>query len=361
MSLLDQESRGESSLLPIEHNKPQGETHPAANQSTLEQVERSMEGKQDMLSLADYIRETGKQRGPNPHYEQYIINQDGQIKVTSLFDLQNQLGELGVPLQLLGVQSIGNEKQMVEARVQGIDRTKDGSGFERPTVKEGPHMILAPYAVDNDGNLHIFRTIQYRTGHAAIDTPRGFIQTTKDETGETKVDIDTQQTAVETNMKRILKEETGERFLKMESIVYLGAPRVNGSFVESQSPMFAVKVDYDTFAQSNKVITPEEYERQKEQLVHEGLTNIVLDMTQEQYLNYRQDSQMNRDITADWGSDTVAMDFLAHRLEVANQIATERQQIIKTFTQAFKEMKRLNPQVYREAWENTMKSMHIKS
>lgn len=322
-----------TTIPPIIRNKPEGESHPLANQSQLEHASNLMEGVQDMIPLATYLKDVvGKTRGSdggdkdlNSHFEEFIIKEDEEIKVTSLMELQEKLRTAGVAdLEILGVESMGNTNQRVSAVVQGVNRNNPQSGYERPTVEEGPHMILAPYAIDEDGNMHVFRTIQYRTGEAVIDTPRGFADQKSLEGGQQMYDVEGAGSRVEANLKRIVGEEAGKRLLDIKRIVYLGAPRVNTSFVTSRSALFGVEVDYDNFIQSNRVITEEEAQRRTEQFEHEGLMGIVLDMNVDQYINYKRDSSISRDMAADSGTDTIVMDFLATRLKDYETTAQRR-------------------------------------
>lgn len=291
----------------IQRSQPVGARHELANQGTLDRVNELMRGKQDLVPLAIYMKEiAGKSRGTrggavdlNSHFEEFIVRKDGALQVQSLAELQEQLVSQCVNIELLGVASVGNPNQKVTAMVQGVNRDSPQSGYERPTVAEGPHMILAPYAIDNDGKLHLFRTIQYRTGEAVVDTPRGFADAQSLESGQQMYDVEGAGSRVEGNMKRIIGEEAGKKLLDIKRIVYLGAPRVNSSFVTSKSALFGVEVDYDSFTQSNKVVSEEEFQRRKEQLQHEGLMGIVLDMTIDQYANYKRDSEVSRDMAAD--------------------------------------------------------------
>ena len=362
-------SESQTETLPIiERKSPTGSKHELANQSALDRVDEMMAGKQDMPSLATYLKDiAGKPRGVqggnadlNSHFEEFVVRQGGDIQVMSLADLQEKLGSAGVAVEILGVESIGNPNQKVTARVQGVNTGNPQSGYERPTVAEGPHMILAPYAVDNEGKLHLFRTIQYRTGEAVVDTPRGFADSKSLETGQQMYEVETAGSRVEANMKRIVGEEAGKKLLDIKRIVFLGAPRVNSSFVTSKSALFGVEVDYNAFTQSNKVVSDEEFQRRREQLEHEGLMGIVLDMDVDQYVNFKRDSEVARDMAADSGTDIVVMDWLATKLEAANQVVSERQSTLKTFTNVFKELKKANPDSYRQAWIKVTNDLHIK-
>lgn len=177
----------------IERSKPQGTEHPLGKPSVIEDVTEAMRPKQELVPLVDYIRDiAGKPRGNatngkedlNSHSEEFIVRDATGIHVASLSALQDLLRGLGADVEVLGVQSIGNPNQRVTAMVQGVDRSKPMSGFERPIVAEGPHMILAPFAFDSEGQLHLFRTVQMRTGEAVIDTPRGFADAKSLESGE---------------------------------------------------------------------------------------------------------------------------------------------------------------------------------
>lgn len=353
----------------ITKSEPKGSRHGLANQSALDRVNEMMTGKQDVVGLATYLSEVaGKPRGTqggiadlNSHFEEYIVRKDGAIQVVSLADLQTQLASAGMDIELLGVESIGNPNQKVSAMVQGVNRDNPQSGYERPVVAEGPHMILAPYAIDKEGKLHLFRTIQYRTGEAVIDTPRGFADSKSLESGQQMYDVEGAGTRVEGNMKRIISEEAGKKLLDIKRIVYLGAPRVNSSFVVSKSALFGVEVDYDSFTQSNKVVSDEEFQRRREQLEHEGLMGVVLDMTIDEYANYKRDSEVSRDMAADSATDIVAIDWLANRLESANQVVNERQSTLRTFIDVFKKLKKANPESYKAAWQKVTSDLHIKS
>lgn len=177
----------------IDRSKPKDTS--SISQADLDRVNEMMEGRQKVVSLAEYLRDVvGKPRGVdggntdlNSHFEEFVVRDGGEIKVVGLVDLQNQLASAGVDVEILGVESVGNKNQKVSAVVQGVDRNNPNSGYERPVVAEGPHMILAPYALDKDGQLHVFRTIQYRTGEAVVDTPRGFADAQSLESGKTDV------------------------------------------------------------------------------------------------------------------------------------------------------------------------------
>lgn len=328
----------ETESLPIEKSKPQGETHALAHQGVLEIITDTNKAKQEIVPLAKYLKDfAGKPRGNqtggkedlNSHNEEFIIRNPQGISVTSLSELQFMLKEQGLDIEILGVSSIGNKNQMVTAVVQGVNKDNPQSGYERPTVAEGPHMILAPYAVDKKGEMHLFRTIQMRTGEAVIDTPRGFA---KDLLGGQMYDVENEGENVQGSMKKIVSEETGDA-LKIKRVTYLGAPRVNSSFVTSRSAVFGVEVDYEAFLKNKKVVTEEEYRRRNEQFQHEGLVGGVLDIPLSEYVNYKRDSEISKDMAADFGTDTVVMDFLAQKLGKAQRILSKQGEIRRKFKQ----------------------------
>lgn len=334
----------------IERSKPEGPAHELTSKVVLDAASESMRGKAKMVGLAEYLRDVaGKPRGTatggkedlNSHTEEFIIKDDEGIRVRSLQELQTQLAELGASFELLGVESIGNPNQKVSAVVQGVDESNPKSGFERPVVAEGPHMVLAPFAVDRSGQLHVFRTIQYRTGSAQVDTPRGFADAKTLESGEQLYQVEEAGERVKANMQRVLGEEAGESLLQIKRVVYLGSPRVNTSFVTSQSALFAVEVDYDRFVQSSKIITEEELQRRREQEQHEGLIGGILDINLSEYVNYKRSSEVPRDLTADAGSDIVVIDYMGRQLD-----KLKRRQ--KVETEANKGFKKSNPVGYLE-------------
>lgn len=344
----------ESNMSNIEINTPHGETHPLTQASVLEDVRQTIGPKQEMVPLVDYLRDiAGKPRGSatggkedlNSHNEELIVRDENGIRLSSLSELQDILRSQGLDVEILGVQSIGNPNQKVTAMVQGVDRSKPQSGFERPTVAEGPHMILAPFAIDKDGQLHVFRTIQMRTGEAVIDTPRGFADSKSLESGEQMYDVENSGEKVTANMRRIVGEESGDA-LQIRRIVYLGAPRVNGAFVTSKSAIFGVEVDYDAFIKAQKVVSPEELQRRQEQFEHEGLVGDVLDITLPEYANYKRDSQISKDMAADFGTDTVVIDFLERGLTELAQKERRQRDILSAEGQANREFKQEDPEGY---------------
>ena len=298
--------------------EPIGQPHPLVSQHGLDRVTSEMEKRNQMVPLYEYLsREVSKPRGfeggdkdLNSHNETFIFKEGDEIKLHDLAQFKDMLQAAGFQAELLGVQAIGNSIQMVSAQVQGIDEENLYSGYERPTISEGPHMIVAPYAYDRMGRLHVFRTIQQRTGKASIDTVRGFMDAETLSTGQHLYKIDGAQDKVQSNLHRIVKEEGGEKFLKIKKVSYLGSHVVNKSFVVSPSALFGVEVDYDTFCKFQNVLSPEEVKRRQIARDHEGLTGVVLDMTPEQYVHYKTDPTLSKDLAADSATDMIMMGHL---------------------------------------------------
>lgn len=350
-----------SSEFRIERMQPQGQEHPLAQPSVMTEISTDMAPKQEMIRLVDYLRDVaGKPRGSstggkddlNSHSEQFIVNDAGGIHLASLSELQEILKSLGADVEVLGVQSIGNPNQKVEAVVQGVNRQNPKSGFERPVLIEGPHMILAPYAIDKDEELHLFRTIQYRTGEAEADTPRGFADSKALESGQKMYDVEGSGARVQANMQRIIGEESGDA-LQIKRVLYLGSPRVNGSFVpadskigEGRSALFGVEVDYDAFITSQKVVTETELRRRKEQEEHEGLTGDILDFTLPQYANYKRNPDIAKDMAADFGTDTVVIDFLEKSLTNLTTLDNARKRHLTAEGEANRQFKQEDPEGY---------------
>jgi len=309
----------ESGEIPrITNLEPSGKPHELVSASTLEGASMDLKTRREMIPLFEYLgRENAKPRGTeggntdlNSHKETFILREDGQIKLKDLSDLQKMLQLAGFNADLLGVQSIGNPNQTVNSVVQGVNENDPLSGFERPTVSEGPHMIVAPYAYDKNGKLHVFRTIQYRTGSASVDTPRGFLDAQTLASGKHIYKVEGSEGKVTDNLKRIIKEEGGEKFLNIKKVNFLGAHVVNKSFVTSPSALFGVEIDYDTFTKLKNVLSPEEAKRRNDQREHEGLTDIIIDMTPDQYVHYKTDPKISKDLAADSATDIIMMKHL---------------------------------------------------
>ena len=320
----------ESGEIPrITNLEPVGKAHELVSATTLEGVSMDIKTRREMLPLFEYLgQDYAKPRGfeggnkdLNSHKETFILREEGQIKLKDLGELQAMLKLAGFNADLLGVQSIGNANQQVTAVVQGVNEAeRNTSGFERPTVSEGPHMIVAPYAYDKDGKLHVFRTIQYRTGSAAVDTPRGFMDAKTLASGEHIYKVEGSEGKVQENLKRIIKEEGGEKFLNIKKVNFLGAHIVNKSFVTSPSALFGVEIDYDNFIKLKNVLSPEEAARRNEQNNHEGLTDIIVDMTPDQYVYYKTDPKISKDMAADSATDIIMMKHLLENQKPVEEI-----------------------------------------
>lgn len=341
---------------PIERMKPKGRVHPGVQKVSLSNFTEVAGATKGMQDLAGFIREavsknpgidpTEVRSNHNPHLESFIVANKGQIEVVSLSDLQAQLVLAGVETQILGVQSIGNPHQKVEAMVQGINPDDPKSGFERPTLAEGPNVVLAPYAFDNSGHLHVFRTLQHRTGEVVVDTPRGFADHETLVKGKPLDDLDNAEGNVRANLKRVLGEETGEALLDIKKIKYLGSPRANTTFVTSTNEYFGVEVDYDTFIRHSKVISKQELERRQEQYDHEGLVGSIIDMDATEYANYKRDSSIPRDLDADGVTDIVVIDFLANKLENLDRRAKTDRGRLHDDVAVLRALRDENPEAY---------------
>ncbi len=89
--------------------------------------------------------------------------------------------------------------------------------------------------------------------------------------------------------------------------------------------MELLKKRVNNLIKSNKVVTQEEMIRLQDAEDHEGLTGAVLDMTIDEYTNYKRDSGIDRDMAADSPSDIVVIDWLAHKLDTARAVMDSRQ------------------------------------
>ena len=173
-------------------------------------------------------------------------------------------------------------------------------------------MIIGVYAFDDLGQIHIFRTLQLRTGKLIIDTPRGFCPQVMLENGEQIYNTNPEK-VIET-LKKILKEETGD-ILEIKDVTYLGADIINTSCVTSKSALFAVKVDYNKFLQHSSVLTPDEFQRRQEQMQHEGLLGTIIDFLPEEYLAFSNNVNIIKDMAADTISNRIMMNYFANNLE----------------------------------------------
>lgn len=303
--------------------EPVGQKHELADPKFLEGLSMKIEPRKKMIPLYQYLDKVhGKPRGQeggtkdlNSPAEQFIVKEGDEIKLKNLTELQEMLKLGGFNADILGVQSVGQKNQMVTAVVQDVDPNNPQSGYERPVVSEGPHMIIAPYAYDKDGKLHVFRTVQFRTGKASIDTARGFLDADTLASEQHIYKVEGSEEKVKENLGKIIKEEGGDKFLKIKGVNFMGAHVVNRSFVTSPSALFGVEVDYDTFSQLKNVVSPEEAARRKEQFEHEGIMDMILDMTPDQYVNYKTNSSLSKDMAADSATDIVMLQHLFTELQ----------------------------------------------
>lgn len=280
------------------------------NEKVLGEIFAANQKSFQMISLKEYLQKSLKGRGDgknntlNSHNERFIM-ENGDI--CDLKDIN-----AGFPddfLKIAGLHSIGNKFQKVNAVIQGYSANSD-SCFERPVLEEGPHMVIGLYAFDQNNDLHIFRTLQMRTGRLIVDTPRGFATSTMLESGEQIYDADRNQAT--SNLLKIMKEETGK--LEIKEISYLGADICNTSCITSKTALYAVEIDYIKFKQFSGIITDEEYTRRNDQLQHEGLIGGIVDMTVQEYLLYKNNSNITKDMTADCISDLIIMNHLAAKI-----------------------------------------------
>lgn len=307
----------------ITNLEPVGQKHELADPKFLDGLSVKVEPHRQMVPLFQYLDKIhGKPRGSeggekdlNSPVEQLIIKEGSEIKLKNLTQLQEMLRTGGFNADILGVQSVGQKNQMMTSVVQDVDPDKPTSGYERPVIAEGPHMIIAPYAYDKDGKLHVFRTVQFRTGKASIDTARGFLDAQTLASGEHIYKVEGSEAKVQENLGKIIKEEGGNKFLKIKKVNFMGAHVVNRSFVTSPSALFGVEVDYDTFSQLKNVVSPDEAARRKEQFEHEGIMDMILDMTPDQYVNYKTNPSLSKDMAADSATDIVMLQHLFTELQ----------------------------------------------
>jgi hypothetical protein len=269
--------------------------HFLVNPESMKKIFEENKDRFQMIPLREYLRLGLKPRGSgqgtlNSHLEE-MINVD--LSKEPLSDMDN-------PIALA---EVGNPYQTIYAMVQGFNPEDPNSGFERPVLKEGPHMVIGLYALDKEDNLHIFRTLQMRTGRLVVDTPRGFADNQMLNDGEEIYTADRVQ--VTKNLEKIVKEEAGNMVIK--NIDFLGADICNTSCIISKSAFYSVEVDYEKFLLLSKMITTSESQRRSQQFEHEGLIGGILDMTVQEYLEYKRNPHITKDITADKVSDQIIL------------------------------------------------------
>lgn len=276
--------------------------HPIINPKVLKVIFEQYKDSFQTKDLKEYLEMGLKTRGSgddtlNSHDETFIVRtQNGAMVVKNRLDIHSND-------TILGVNSWGNRFQMIEAVVQGYNPDNLNSGFERPVLREGPHMVIGLYAFDRKGILHIFRTLQMRNNRLIVDTPRGFAETKMLENGEQIYDADPQQ--VKKNLLKIVKEEVGS--LRIKNIDFLGADICNTSCITSLSALYTVEIDYESFLKFSGIISNDEANRRAKQFAHEGLIGKIFDLTVKEYLTYRKDPSIIKDMTADRVSDFIAM------------------------------------------------------
>lgn len=276
--------------------------HPIINPRTMKEIFEQYKGSFQTIPLENYLDMGLKTRGSgngnlNSHDETFIVRtQNGAMVVKNRLDVHPDD-------TILGVNSWGNQYQMIEAVVQGYNPDNPDSGFERPILIEGSHMIIGLYAFDQKGHLHLFRTLQLRNNRLVVDTPRGFAEAKMLEDSKQIYNADPEQ--VTKNLMRIVKEEVGS--LQIKRIKFLGADICNTTCVTSLSALYAVEIDYESFLKFSGVISEDEARRRAEQLAHEGLIGKIFDLTVGDYLTYRSDPNIIKDMAADRISDYIIM------------------------------------------------------
>lgn len=320
---------------------------PLVDQDLLDKLTAMVGPQQQMVTLFEYVKqklangEEPDRAGINAHFADFIVARDGEVSLMDLKKLNRIITESGLGFRVEGVHQRGNRFQQVTGYVHGInDRS---SGYERPMLKESPHMVIVPYAYDENGDLHIFRTLQYRTGEVVVDTPRGFA---KQKEGSERYEVEGAASQINKNLARILKEEGGDRFLSIKNIEFLGAPRANTTCIESRSAIFAVEIDYNQFIQANDVVSYDELTRQRDQFDHEGLLGKYLDFTLKDYLTYKQSPGISKDIVADCPSDTIVMRELFRRQQEAQEKVAILKQTLATHLEALEILKETSPEAY---------------
>lgn len=256
------------------------------------------------IPLKKYLEKRLKPRGSG----QGTLNSHKEQVLTSHFKKEDLL-ESSNPIALL---TWGNKYQMIIGTVQGYNPNDPESGFERPVLEEGPHMVIGLYSLDSKGDLHLFRTIQIRNNRVLLDTPRGFATQKILENGEQIYNLEPDQIII--NLNEIMAKETGK--LVIESITFLGADISNSSCIISQSALFAVKINHDKFLDFSKLITSEESQRRSQQFKHEGLIGGIIDMSTKDYLAYKNNPKIIKDMTADKISDLILINFLSNPKEI---------------------------------------------
>lgn len=277
--------------------------HFIVNSDSLQQIFEANKSKFQIIPLKEYLQLGLKPRGTDP---KTALNSHSETMITR--NLEEK------PLEnsddAIALAKIGNANQTIYAMVQGYNPDNPNSGFERPVLEEGPHMVIGLYAFDHNGQLHIFRTLQMRCGRLVVDTPRGFASADMLNGREQIYTANPDQ--VRANLVKIVKEETGALIIRDTD--FIGADICNTSCIISKSACYAVEISYSKFIKTSVVLTQKECNRRAGQLQHEGLIGGVIDMTVEQYLAYKNNPNIVKDMTADHISDLIIMRYLSKKL-----------------------------------------------
>jgi hypothetical protein len=318
----------------IRVNRPLGQ--PPVTPEFLQSITLSHAAEHQTLGLFPYLQRKvterkalGKEADPiqirenlNPHRETFIVASVDGVTEVSREALQASITAGDKP-QIVGISRWANDgnNQVVEARVHGVSPVREEqigegavTGFERPTVIEGPHMDVALYGFDANNVLHVIRTVQLRQGKAVIDTVRGFATAEERENGIQMYDLDQAQDAIVANITKLLGEEAGQ--LQVEQMIYLGTTIPNTTFTDSQTAFFAVQVNYEAFIKAQKsVLSLQEAVRRQEAFEHEGIVSHFIDMTVDQYMELMRNSGIPMDATANYGTSFVVMDEMMQQRE----------------------------------------------
>lgn len=288
--------------------------HPLTMLETINALTAEKKGSRQTISMLEYLKQGGVRKTDHTrHQEYFVVNVGGKIQELSLEEIKKQIF-LQSGVEILGLSRIGNSYQNVTASIQGYNPIlPQTSEFERPNVSEGPHMVLGLYAFDPLGKLRIFRTLQLRNEQIHVDTIRGFADSTTLDSGQVLYDIEHAEDQILKNIYKVVKDEGGTK-LKIKNIIFLGSPVVNSSFVTSLSATFAIEVDYQKFRTLSQVKTTEELIREEEAFKHEGLTSFIIDMSFAEYIGYKLDPSIIRDLTADGPSDAIVNYYIARTL-----------------------------------------------
>lgn len=331
--------------------------NPAVSKETFETINKANGPKQQIRPLFEVLRDASekgldpfKARPKPQHYEQFIVFDGKDLQIKTIGEIREILENAALGINIVGLHEIGNQFQTVKSMVHGINPEQSNSGFERPVTYEAPGINLAVFATQGK-KLHIFRFVQLRQGKPVLDTPRDFTPEIKDDK-----QIENIADPVQKALKRVLNEETGDSLMAIKRIIFLGQPIANSTLIGSPSPFFAVQVDYKNFLKHYKVVDQKELQRRKEQFKHEGITGVMIDMTLEEYINYKKDIGIKHDLAADGSSDIVVIQSMATMVE---KLENDRQRMANAI-RSLRKLPAENPtevhssayRNFREAWFN---------